>query len=256
MHAVGKILSERLAHPDVICLSLGCVWCPIKGIDCKEAGDNKFVFTFFQESGKRKALDDGPWMFDKDLVVVEDFVPSRRMEDYVFNSVPIWVRVFNLPLGMMTAEAAEEIGDIIGQYVDADTNADGSAIGKYLRVKVRMRIDKPLMRGFTLEEEERVDGAGEGEEAGSGWCRFEYEFLPDFCYTCGIIGHCEKDCATKLKKGEKAQFGRWLKADMGYKRNNQDSEGWGKGGRRGSGSKSLGFNRSNGRSGSGSDSLS
>ncbi|XBI95320.1 hypothetical protein VPH35_031817 [Triticum aestivum] len=176
-NAVGKILSERLAHPDAICLSLGKVWCPIKGIDCKEAGDNKFVFTFFQESGKRKALEDGPWMFDKDLVVVEDFVPSKRIEDYEFNSVPIWVRVFNLPLGMMNVEAAEEIGDTIGQFVDADTAADGSAIGKYLRVKVRMRIDKPLMRGFTLDDEEVADGHDKGkgqygkeEEERSAWC--------------------------------------------------------------------------------------
>jgi hypothetical protein len=92
----------------------GRVWCPIKGIDCKEAGNNKFVFTFYQESGKRKALDNGPWMFDKDLVVVEDYVPSRRMEDYEFNNVPIWVRFFNLPLGMMNAESAEEIGNTIG----------------------------------------------------------------------------------------------------------------------------------------------
>ena len=59
------------------------------------------MFTFHQETGKRKALDDGPWMFDKDLVVVEDYVPSKRPEDYQFNNIPIWVRVFYLPLGMM-----------------------------------------------------------------------------------------------------------------------------------------------------------
>ncbi|KAE8804353.1 LRR receptor-like serine/threonine-protein kinase FLS2 [Hordeum vulgare] len=53
---VGRVLSERLAHPDAIRLSLGRVWCPIKGIDCKEVGENLFVFTFNQESGKRRAL--------------------------------------------------------------------------------------------------------------------------------------------------------------------------------------------------------
>ncbi|KAI4965844.1 hypothetical protein ZWY2020_048011 [Hordeum vulgare] len=50
--AVGKVLSERLAHPDAIRLSLGRVWCPIKGIECKEVGENLFVFTFNQESGR------------------------------------------------------------------------------------------------------------------------------------------------------------------------------------------------------------
>lgn len=80
-----------------------------------------------------------------------------------------------------------------------------------------MQIDKPIMRGFTLEdEEEQKEGSGskggrtngsEDEEDGD-WCRFEYEFLPDFCYTCGMIGHGDKDCLIKVKKGEKQQFGR------------------------------------------------
>ncbi|KAE8788323.1 LRR receptor-like serine/threonine-protein kinase FLS2 [Hordeum vulgare] len=87
--AVGKVLSEKLAHPDAIRLSLGRVWCPIKGIDCKEVGENLFVFRFNQESGKRRALEDGPWMFEKDLVVVEDYDPRKRPEDYAFNEVPI-----------------------------------------------------------------------------------------------------------------------------------------------------------------------
>ncbi|XBH98736.1 hypothetical protein VPH35_128203 [Triticum aestivum] len=97
--AVGKIMSEKLAHPDAISLTLGKVWCPIKGITCTEIGVNKFLLTLHHESGKRKAVEDGPWMFDKDLVVVEEYVPSNRPEDYAFNDIPIWVRVFDPPLG-------------------------------------------------------------------------------------------------------------------------------------------------------------
>lgn len=212
VQAVGKVMSERLAHPEVICLTLGKVWCPIKGINCKEIGVNQFLFTFHQESGKRKAMENGPWMFDKELVVVEDYVPSKRPEDYAFNDIPIWVRVFNLPLGMMNEDSAEDIGNIIGRFVEADTGADGSAIGRFLRIKIRMRIDKPIRRGFTLEDEGRQNDArgkknaivGDGEEEEDGdWCRLEYEYLPDFCFTCGVIGHGEKDCMIKLKKGER-----------------------------------------------------
>ncbi|XBI72473.1 hypothetical protein VPH35_066422 [Triticum aestivum] len=101
MQAVGKVMSERLAHPDAICLSLGRVWCPVKGIDCKEIGANQFLITFHQESGKRKAIEDGLWMFDKEIMAVEDYVPSKRPEDYAHDNIPIWVRVYNLPLGMM-----------------------------------------------------------------------------------------------------------------------------------------------------------
>ncbi|KAI4992937.1 hypothetical protein ZWY2020_007250 [Hordeum vulgare] len=150
--AVGKILSERLAHRDAIRLSLGCVWCPIKGIDCNKVGENLFVFTFNQESGKWRALEDGPWMFEKDQVVVEDYDPEKRPEDYAFNEIPIWVRIFSLPLGMMNADSAEEIGNIVGSFVEADVGVDGKAMGRFMRVKIRMNIDKPIMRGVMMDD--------------------------------------------------------------------------------------------------------
>nr|XP_020172955.1 uncharacterized protein LOC109758507 [Aegilops tauschii subsp. strangulata] len=265
LQVVGKAMSERLAHPDAICLSLGKVWCPIKGIWCKEIGVSQFLFTFHQESGKRKAIEDGPWMFDKELVVVEDYVPSKRPEDYNHNNIPIWVRVYNLPLGMMTEESAEDIGNIIGEFVEADTGADGIAIGKFLRIKIRMQIDRPIMRGFTLdggEESAEVHDKGKvasergEEEEDRDWCKFEYEYLPDFYYTCGIIGHGEKDCSIKLKKGERSQFGRWLQADIGQRKGWSEERFWRSGGRSSSGPRNYGYSWSGGRSGSGSESLS
>ncbi|KAE8805897.1 hypothetical protein D1007_18055 [Hordeum vulgare] len=264
--AVGKVLSEKLAHPDAIRLSLGRVWCPIKGIDCKDVGENMFVFRFDQESGKRRALEDGPWMFEKDLVVVEDYDPGKRPEDYAFNEVPIWVRIFSLPLGMMNVHAAEVIGNIIGTYVEADVGGNGEAMGRFMRVKIRMNIDKPIMRGIMLDEVStgtgqkqkrnmNIDGGREEEEG--AWCRFEYEFLPDFCYVCGLVGHSDKMCERRMEKGEQAQFGSWLRADMGRRKiYGEEAGGWRGRGRGVGGVKSVGTSKSQDRSGCGSDSLS
>lgn len=250
----------------------GLLACMVDNLVCPATWPGLFgcwsCIQILEESGKRKAIDNGPWMFDKDLVVVEEFDPSKRIEDYAFNNIPIWVRVFNLPLGMMNIESAEEIGNIIGQFVEADTGLDGNAIGRYMRVKIRMCIDRPIMRGFTLEDDEVVvekrsmqkkkekEVQGKEDDEEGGWCRFEYEFLPDFCYTCGRIGHGEKDCATKLQKGDIKQYGRWLRADMGQRRGGTEEGSWRNAGRFGGGSRSYGFSKSGGRSGSGSESLS
>jgi hypothetical protein len=92
-----------------------------------------------------------------------------------------------------------------------------------------MDITKPIMRGITLEL---------GEKMLPKWFPFEYEFLPDFCYTCGIIGHSDRSCSTKLVRGEKQQFGKWLKADIPQKSFDSGYQRWsdGKGSKSGSGS--------------------
>jgi hypothetical protein len=120
--------------------------------------------------------------------------------------------------------------------MEVDGLVDGMAVGRCLRVKVRMMITKPLMRGTMVE----IDG---GKRA--IWCPFEYEYCPDFCFVCGCIGHIDKDCESKLKKGEEPQFGRWLKWFPPRRTSfNDNRRNWNDGGRRmgswGSGSSGRG----------------
>jgi hypothetical protein len=200
--AVGKLLAEKPAHTEAICNALGPIWCPMKGIEVKDLGENIFLFTFLQPMGKKKAEDSGPWMFDKDLLVLEEFDAGKTIDEYEFNKIPIWFRVFNLPLGRMDGVTGELIGNQVGDFMEVDGLVDGMAVGQFLRVKVRLLITKPLMRGTMVE-------VGSGKR--SIWCRFEYEYCPDFCFICGIIGHVDKECSKKLVIGEEAQFGKWLK---------------------------------------------
>jgi hypothetical protein len=51
------------------------------------------------------------------------------------------------------------------------------------------------------------DGADEKEK----WCSFAYEFLPDFFYVCGHIGHIDKHYGSQVEKGEPNPFSRSLR---------------------------------------------
>jgi hypothetical protein len=127
---VAKLLSDKPANAEAMETALGPIWCPMKEVKCRDRGDNFFVFTFRQESGKNKALFEGRWMFNKSLLVLEDFVPSKTLKEYEFCTIPIWICMFELPLGMMDHDTAESIGDEIGEFMEADVGDDGMAEGK------------------------------------------------------------------------------------------------------------------------------
>jgi hypothetical protein len=44
--AVGKVLAEKLVSPETLERTLGRIWCPIKGVLCKDLGENHFLITF------------------------------------------------------------------------------------------------------------------------------------------------------------------------------------------------------------------
>ena len=141
-------------------------------------------------------------MISKELMVMADVDRSKTLDEIMFVSVSIWVRIMNLPLGLMNKDVRVTIGKEVGEYMMVDLEDGDVPIRRFLRVRVRLDIRKPLMRGVTVQEE---DGKPDR------WCPLVYEYLPDFCYICGVIGHTEKGCSIKLKEGEISQFDKSLR---------------------------------------------
>ncbi|KAM0929490.1 hypothetical protein ACQ4PT_001559 [Festuca glaucescens] len=81
LKAFRKVMSEKPANAEGVKRFLSPIWCPLEGMRCKEVKDNVFLVTFFQESGKRKALDEGLWNFNNDLLVMADFDPTKALDE-------------------------------------------------------------------------------------------------------------------------------------------------------------------------------
>jgi hypothetical protein len=120
--------------------------CPIKGVLCKDLGENHFLFTFMHAAGKKRALEEEPWTFGKDLVVMVDFDESKTIEELVFSFIPIWIQVMKFPLGMMRRAMSEAIGNEIGSFVAMDLDENGMVVGRFLRIKVKLDIRRGVSR--------------------------------------------------------------------------------------------------------------
>lgn len=201
-HAIGKALVDKQISVEGIQQTVGRIWCGDKGMVVKDAGENKFLFSFNHPMGKKRALEDGPWTAGHSLLVMVPYDRRKALEEVEFTHVPIWIRIFKLPMGMMNKSVAEIIGNDVGEFMDVDVEENGTAAGYYLRVKVRIDIRQPIMRGVTLDTDDELEA--------NLWCPFEYEFLPEFCHCCGIIGHTDRRCSISVPEKER-QYGRWLR---------------------------------------------
>jgi len=157
-------------------------------------------------------------MFGKELVVVAEFEGNKTIDEVDFFFIPIWIRVHKMPLGLMTREAGELIGEMVGKVLDVDADENGRAVGEFLRIKVRLDIRKPLMRGVTLD-------IGDGDHENNKWCPLVYEFLPDFCFICGLIGHVDRACPYYAQNRSSPQFSRALRFIPERKRFGEESKG-------------------------------
>lgn len=85
IQVVAKLFSEKGVRSDVLEQMVGWIWCPTKGIICKDLEENIFLISFNQAPGKKRALEDGPWMISKEA----DFDETKSLDEVDFSIIPI-----------------------------------------------------------------------------------------------------------------------------------------------------------------------
>ena len=184
-----------------------------EGMHIVEVGSNLFQFKFKTEFEFERVLKGGPWTFDNQVLLLHKWQLGMTMKNVRFESVSLWVQIWDAPFDMVSPIVAIEIGRHMGvvEEVEKRCNKDGQNL--FMRVKVAIPIVKPIHRGGFL--------AGLGGQ--KVWTTFKYERLPMFCHYCGLLGHDIKHCANyfvpmKFGKEVQLQYGDWLKATRGRQR--------------------------------------
>ena len=185
---------------------LRSVWKMGNDLKIVDVGEGLFQFKFSIESQMKWVLDNGPWSFENQFLVLRHWEKGMTPRSVKFTTVPIWVQVWGLPFDLINEDAGRDIGSGLGRVVDVDSKALTADQARFLRIRVEIPLNKPLQRGSPVI-------SPEGDKA---LVAFKYERLVRLCYRCGMLGHEEKYCVVPLETVEgEHPYGEWM--NVGYR---------------------------------------
>ncbi|KAL0011377.1 hypothetical protein SO802_006485, partial [Lithocarpus litseifolius] len=199
---VMQILTQRSINIEALRKTMRVAWKPNKSVRISDIEEDLFLVEFGDKKDKQKVLDMCPWNYEKNLVLLQDFDGDVAPKELKLR----W-----------TKKTGWKIGSKTGEVMDVDVLDNGVQWGRCLQVRVNIDITKKLVRGekLTFKDDEQR------------WVYFRYERLPNFCYTCGKLGHGEKECKeddspTIGKEKPAPQYGAWLKGEPLKRTSNKD----------------------------------
>ncbi|KAL0923910.1 hypothetical protein M5K25_004697 [Dendrobium thyrsiflorum] len=104
---------------------------------------------------------------------------------------PIWIRMPNLPLHCWDEINVCRIASMVGKPYLIDGNMFQWSRMEFSRICVRLDLDSKLPMGVWVEG-----------SAGRFYQTIEYEKIPNFCFSCGKIGHLKSQCPSLAGQSE------------------------------------------------------
>ncbi|TXG56754.1 hypothetical protein EZV62_018067 [Acer yangbiense] len=214
---VGKVLTGKKVNRDAFKGVIEQIWNAYGHVEMELVRDNTFMFYFNNSVDRNRVWNKGPWHFGRSLITLEKPVGSGDIEKLGFDRADFWVQIHDIQILCMNRRTAKWLAEQLGEVVEIPSESR-ECWGKFMRVKVRLDISKPLKRWLRLK-------LGKSEEV--TMVGLKYERLPEFYFACGRIGHgimeCTDEEARKMAlEVTPTKFGSWMKASRSLEVSRED----------------------------------
>ncbi|PKA47409.1 Uncharacterized protein AXF42_Ash021672 [Apostasia shenzhenica] len=185
---VGRLFGRRLPYP-FLSSELHKRWGHFEGFRLLDVGQDCFVCQFTHQADRDAILRSGPWIVAGQVLGLDVWAPNFTASSSVGSTTPLWIRLPGLPLYSWDVFNLARIVSALGTPLWVDPCTASVERVAYARVCVRIDLSLPLKSGIWIDSCH-----------GKFYQKIEYEGLSVICFNCGIVGHKEVNCPTKISQ--------------------------------------------------------
>ncbi|KAK1697095.1 hypothetical protein QYE76_013792 [Lolium multiflorum] len=167
------------------------VWHLRTGIQYTELQKNYYMITLFSQGDFEFVKRGGPWIFNKNALLVKEIKENEQPSEMVLDHVPVWVRIYNVSWGKQNTETGMLYGRLLGRPMEVDAPTEEKDMNEFLRVRVELPYDRRLQTQITI--------GVKGRPSALKVYKLKYERVPHYCAHCGFMGHRKFECEKKRR---------------------------------------------------------
>ncbi|CAJ2631940.1 unnamed protein product [Trifolium pratense] len=165
------------------------MWNFVKLPDMYYNEEGYFILRFHSYADRDVVLMGGPYTIRNMPMLLREWKPNFNLKNDMLRTLPIWVKLPQLPLYLWGVKSLSKIGSALGTPLVTDECTANKFRISYARILVEVDITQELATEITIKD----------SEGGRMKQPVEYEWKPTFCDKCQKFGH---QCGAK-KRPEK-----------------------------------------------------
>lgn len=153
-----------------------------------------FIVKFDTVNDKEYALYEGPWFWGNAGLFLTPWFPEFDPNTMVVTKMPVWVKLYNLPLHFWHYKVLTDIGNTLGKFLKVDNDRLSKDIYTFSRICVEVDLSQGLPDHFLLLHNEKQ------------WAQpLDYENTAFRYRICRQTGHLQSICPQNKKNKKRRQ---------------------------------------------------
>ncbi|XP_058733321.1 uncharacterized protein LOC131604923 [Vicia villosa] len=138
-----------------------------------------FILKFRNGDDRDEVLMKGPYTIQNMPMIIMEWRPDFSMAKDMLRTIPIWIKLPNLPLPLWGVNSLGKIGSAVGNPLFTDECTAGKLRVSYARMLVEVDVTQKLCEEISIKD----------HEGNMRQQKVEFEWRPQYCERCQKIGH-------------------------------------------------------------------